>query len=229
MENFDKIVLNIPHSSINGYYRGWEGGCNMFPVVKQWTDWHTDTLFNPFMDNVEAVIFPYSRFFCDVERLRKDPLEEKGQGLFYTDFDGFHREKTIELYKEVSILYERHHWSLTHASMSNNTAVIIDCHSFPSVLSDIDVCIGFNEDDTKPSDDLINYVSDKFKEIGLIVGINEPYSNSIVPDCKTDGLKSFMIELRKGVYMNEDTLDINTTMFYKVKTALSTIYRQLLK
>jgi putative restriction endonuclease len=32
-------------------------------------------------------------------------------------------------------------------------ALLLDCHSFPSELSDVDICIGFNEDWSKPKGD----------------------------------------------------------------------------
>ena len=70
------IVLNIPHTSINGVfdpkYGGWPH--NQYFInncLNKWTDWYTDFLFAPLSEqkDVSTVVFPYSRFVCDAERL----------------------------------------------------------------------------------------------------------------------------------------------------------------
>lgn len=61
------------------------------PFYEQLTDHYTDKLFSavavgPYTKMGERIIqisFPYSRLFCDVERLVDDPLEEKGLGIHY--------------------------------------------------------------------------------------------------------------------------------------------------
>lgn len=76
----DKVVLNIPHSSSEfpGTAKdGWENGIDVH--IQRWTDWGTDRLFGmaSSMDpRIHPVTFPWSRFFCDVERLENDPLEK---------------------------------------------------------------------------------------------------------------------------------------------------------
>lgn len=76
----DSIVLNIPHSSSEfpGTAKdGWENGIDEH--IQRWTDWGTDRLFGmaSSMDpRIHPVTFPWSRFFCDVERLENDPLEK---------------------------------------------------------------------------------------------------------------------------------------------------------
>jgi hypothetical protein len=61
-------------------------------------------------------------------------------------------------------------------------ALLLDCHSFPSELSDVDICIGFNEDWSKPNKDTIELAVNLFEDCGYKVGINEPYSNSETPE-----------------------------------------------
>ena len=107
------IVLNIPHASINGVfdpkYGGWP--CNQYFVnncLNKWTDWYTDFLFLPLsrQKDVSTVVFPYSRFVCDAERLENDPLEEIGQGIIYEEYDNQiilypgHNERTILGYEK---------------------------------------------------------------------------------------------------------------------------------
>lgn len=80
----DSIVLNIPHSSSEfpGTAKdGWENGIDEH--IQRWTDWGTDRLFGmaSSMDpRIHPVTFPWSRFFCDVERLENDPLEKNRSG-----------------------------------------------------------------------------------------------------------------------------------------------------
>jgi len=228
METFNRIVLNVPHSSIERYYEGWNDSANMLPIVKQWTDWHTDILFNPVdIESVKMVRFPFSRFFCDVDRLINDPLEEKGQGIYYTNFlDKFTRN--ISFRDEAYIEYDVYH-SMLYMATDIDNCLIINCHSFPSTLSDVEVCIAYNEDNTKPSEDLVNLIADSFTEIGLKIGINNPYGNTLSPNTDKIGLKSVLIGFNKSTYMDENTLLIDQHKFHKIKTQLSTIYRKLIK
>ena len=70
------------------------------------------------------------------------------------------------------------------------------CHSFPSHLSDVDICIGYNEDRSKPCKETIETAVNIFEDAGYKVGINHPYSNSETPDCPFH-YKSMMIEVNK--------------------------------
>ena len=103
-------------------------------------------------------------------------------------------------------------------------SILIDCHSFPPELSDVDVCIGFNDDDSKPSDEVVGTIDDEFSKIGFTVGINKPYSNSVVFGKPH---KSIMIELKKSIYMDEETLLLRPNISIKVRNAIQRIYDRL--
>ena len=205
------IVLNIPHASINGVfdpkYGGWP--CNQYFVnncLNRWTDWYTDFLFLPLSEqkDVSMVVFPYSRFVCDAERLENDPLEEKGQGIIYKEYGNHKRNvMTEKQIKETLRLWEQHQKSLKKHIKSPNT-VLIDCHSFPSDLSDCNICIGHN-DDWSYNGKVVNGIVKIFKGMGYTVEINKPFSNSITPQMPFP-YTSIMIEVNKRVYMNEKTL-----------------------
>jgi N-formylglutamate amidohydrolase len=92
----------------------------------------------------------------------------------------------------------------------------------------VDICIGFNDDWSKPDDEVINFIRDTFENEGYRVGINKPYSNSITPRSVYD-YKSIMIEVNKNMYMHEDTLEIKTVGFNTINSLLHNIYKQLLK
>lgn len=59
------------------------------------------------------------------------------------------------------------------------SSFLIDCHSFPDDLSEVDVCIGINDDWSKPDADILDEVVQVFTKYQYITRINEPYSNSI--------------------------------------------------
>ena len=205
------IVLNIPHSSINGVFDPQYGGWphNQYFVnnhLNRWTDWFTDFLFSMLSEkeNVDTVVFPYSRFVCDAERLENDPLEEKGQGIIYTEFGNFKRKvMNEEQIKNTMRLWEEHQMRLKSCIKSPKT-VLIDCHSFPSDLSDCNICIGHN-DDWSYNKEIVDGIAKIFKSMGYSVEINKPYSNSISPKMPFP-YTSVMIEVNKRVYMNESLL-----------------------
>ena len=104
MAHYQQIILHIPHSSpvFPIGYEDWSGGIDK--DIIRWTDWFTDWLFSSAaVDNnhIIPVAFPFSRFFCDVERLIGDPLESVGQGIIYTDFGQNHRDISDERIKEL--------------------------------------------------------------------------------------------------------------------------------
>ena len=131
------------------------------------------------------------------------PLEANGQGILYRQFDGYSRMIPLEYEERLFNL-----WHLHQERLRNNLcpdALLLDCHSFPSELSDIDICIGYNEDWSKPSKETIELAVNLFEDNGYKVGINEPYSNSETPDCPFT-YQSMMLEVNKKVYMEDGSL-----------------------
>ena len=223
IRHYSNIVLNIPHSTSAGVEdAGWPKTDEFKRIVNTWTDWHTDTLFSSDDERVQSVRFPISRFVVDAERLIDDPMEKIGQGIIYKRYDGFCRKVKDE--KELMTYYYNHIEQLKEQLTPQS--ILIDCHSFPSFLGDVDVCIGYNDDWSRPTQEVIDYVTGKFTDAGYNVGINEPYSNSISPKCKFE-YPSLMIELNKRIYMDEDTLEL-TDGAKKVKAILNEIYNKLL-
>ena len=178
----------------------------------KWTDWHTDYLFHGFeCDSVRTVRFPYSRFIVDAERLWNDPLEAKGQGILYKRFEGYSRSISLDRETHLLNLWLSHQERLRNNLCSD--ALLLDCHSFPGDMSDIDICIGFNEDWSKPCKETIEMAVNLFEENGYKVGINDPYSNSETPDCPFP-YQSMMLEVNKNAYM-DDTLRLKHNPVYK--------------
>ncbi|MGM9842808.1 MAG: N-formylglutamate amidohydrolase [Muribaculaceae bacterium] len=227
------IVLNIPHSSVSGIFDEKLGKwiCNPHFIndcVNKWTDWWTDMLFTiPDMANIERVVFPYSRFVCDAERLKDDVMEEKGQGIIYTHFGGYKRGVLSEDAKAFLLgEWEKHKKDLSRHI--GEETVLIDCHSFPSELANVDICIGFN-DDWSYNEKLVTETVSLFERSGFSVGLNEPFSNSITP-VSEHRYASFMIEVNKRVYMDEKRMQLvsNSHQWMRWYDCLKRIYENIL-
>jgi N-formylglutamate amidohydrolase len=220
MRHYDKILAHIPHSSIADYSFGWLSAASMFPVVKRLTDWHTELLFTSSNPKVESMVFPHSRFYLDVERLENDPMEEIGQGKIYTCYEEFTRAL---LSKKDAVrlngIYDS--WKRDCAERITDNTLVVDCHSFPSdVCRDIDVCIGFNEDNSKPDVEVLVFIKKAFSDNGFRVAYNVPYSNSVVFN---DRHHSVMLEINKGAYMDEETLVMRPDA-YKLGNTIHQLY-----
>lgn len=220
-----KLVLHIPHSStlipiFDGYV---QSHYKIQQEIIKLTDWYTDDLFDSDVDS--KIVAPFSRIFCDVERFADDELEimsKVGMGVLYEklDSDELLRKITPELREKILIdYYWKHHDSLTSVVEEqlkrNGECIIIDCHSFPStpLLKAInqnsntpDFNIGTDSFHTpkKYIDASVNY----FENLGYSLGVDWPYSGSIVPMKyyqKEKRVNSIMLEINRKLYLNEPT------------------------
>ena len=232
---YQNIVLNIPHSATlipskiargKGYPKELEE--KSFYLV----DYFTSHLFNPGVKNprVCRIFSPIHRMLVDMERLPNDPLESKGFGIvsrWALDWYGVSfRKRAMSLYKDYQI------WGRDVIN-SFDHPLLIDCHSFsarPTPLCecppDIDICIGWNEDETKPSQGVLDLVVSYFSNLGYSVGLNEPFSNSKTFSGATN-YHSLMIEINKRCYMNEETVE-KTDGFFKLQKELFELYNLLM-
>jgi N-formylglutamate amidohydrolase len=231
---FRNILLHIPHSSTS------------FPEESGYTfedlnadeqlliDYYTDELFLPEQPSakIDSVVFPYCRLYCDVERLINDPLEKEGLGISYrrrTD-NPAQQPSSFSTLQSAFPLYADHHSLVAKklVSMGDGT-LLIDCHSFSSIPNmlnsnppDIDICIGYNDDETRPDNAVLGVIVRHFTSLGYKVGINTPFSNS-----KTFSVpvkySSVMIEVNKRLYMDERTLG-KTEGFDKLKREILELY-----
>lgn len=222
------MILHIPHSSLHV-----PDDCEhrySIPDHERYThtDLYTDELF-PYIG--ERLVFPYSRFYCDVERLHNDPLEEKGRGIIYTHLsDGTpFREVDQEEHSRIMVLYNEHHNKLRGEAIKQSTmldnVVVVDCHSFSaeqvlheeSILPDI--CIGYNNDGTRLPDEVIRGLATVFINSGYSVAYNFPYGNSIfVPE--KENIYSVMIEVNKRTYLTPNYE--KSRGFEKMKAVITT-------
>ena len=90
----------------------------------------------------------------------------------------------------------------------------------------MDICIGYNDDGTCPTQECIDFVVEHFESFGYKVGRNTPFSHSKTVECPVP-YHSLMIEVNKRCYMNEQTLE-KTEGFKKLQKVLHSIYKNLL-
>lgn len=222
---FEKIVLAVPHATRNFDLNQWDNADLVAKDADYWTDWFTDELFDWKHPCVASVMGCVSRFDCDLERLEDDPLEAVGRGRFYTQsHSGARRDLSF-----VCIESGLEQWRGYRRRLVDELrpgALLIDCHSFPSDVHSVDICIGFNSDWSTPAKSTLDMVIEHFEFHGFRVGINLPFSNSITPEAGF-AYKSMMIELNKRIYMDEKTLRLSAGAL-KVRLCLQSMYKKLL-
>lgn len=229
-----RIVLNIPHAVPCQDFSGWTNPENIKKEHDKWTDWFTDVIFAPNITNrVIPVCAKLSRYDLDLERLIGDDMEKMGQGIIYTrSKDGKStREISIEERVRRTLLYVEHHGKLAQL-LQPEGSLLLDCHSCPSDFSEagnaagepVDICLGFNDDATRPSDEIIQLAKETFEAHGYSVGINSPYSNSMVAHLQRPSL---MIEVNKRIYLDEITNKL-TPAATKLNQALNQFYAKVL-
>jgi N-formylglutamate deformylase len=217
------LILHIPHSSTKIPRE--EGYCVSEEILNdeilKLTDWYTNDLFGNEIDY--SITAPFSRIFCDTERFSDDSQEvmaQYGMGVLYEKTDAGEplRNLTPELRKHIlDNYYWKHHNLLTDRVRLQleqfGKATIVDCHSFPQIpiiraldKSDFrpDFNIGTDAFHTAPK--LIDLSIAFFNERGFSLGVDRPYSGSIVPMefyQKNNKVQSIMLEINRKLYLNE--------------------------
>ena len=226
LQIYHKLVLAIPHSVRTFDSAQWNQPAIAERDADRWTDWFTDQMFaaEP-MGQIAVVVGAISRFDCDLERLEHDPLEADGRGIIYIrSHSGANRNPTPD--QRRKLLGHWHSYREQLRQVAEPDCLLFDCHSFPSDISPLEICIGFNEDWSKPNQATIDLVRAHFAADGLTVGINNPYSNSIAPDFGFP-YKSLMIELNKNLYLCERTFQLLPAAA-SIQRCLSRLYQKLL-
>jgi N-formylglutamate amidohydrolase len=226
------MILHIPHSStkIPDYEIDMMQDKSVLEAIEKYTDHRTDELFNYW--GADRIQYPYSRVFCDVEKLEEnEPMEALGLGILY-DVSSATRKypsRALETYKE-------HHTKLLNNVSSLKTmlnkVVIIDCHSFSDEQakeqgfdsSTIDICLGTDEIHTP--NELTTMSKEHFEKEGYRVGINTPFEGTIIP-LKLYGdedVISIMIEVNKRVYEGSNSNDED---FNKLKNCITSLLEKI--
>lgn len=225
----DRIVLNIPHSSAEfptGAKARWEGDVDA--QIQRWTDWYIGHIFctaalkDP---RIRPVVFPWSRFFCDVERPELDPLEKKSLGLAYTRFEDCVRRLSVLEKEQIYRDYYLEHMAAVMNELTP-TSILINCHSFPSDLSDAEVCIGINSNWSVPDKMLLTSIRHHFERRGYKTEFNDPYSYSYAPEMYFP-YPSLMIGFNRSTYMTPDG-ELDHTKAELLRLSIEQLYDRIL-
>lgn len=244
-----KAIRHIPHDStvipndFRDQFTLTDAGLHR--ELLRMTDSHTLALFG---GGTEAdVVFPVSRLLVDVERFEddtKEPMVSSGMGVLYSlthDRKLLRRELSKEEREELLTKYYRPHHTLLQqrvddALESDGVALLIDCHSFPSQRlpyeigdegSRPEICIGTDSFHT-PS--LLREVAvEGFRQAGFSVDVDKPFAGAITP-LKHYGrdkrVMALMIEVRRDLYMNEETGD-KSAGFDEVRAKVQMVIERL--
>ena len=222
------VIFHIPHASTyipdgieDQFLLDWE---SLRLEQLKMTDHYADELF--VYSKAPRIVAPVSRLVCDVERFAdndKEPMALVGMGMIYEKtHDGKQLRRELHEYEKAELLHKYHKQNaqnveseVREALRGNGVALIIDCHSFPSVphpfesdqaIPRPDICIG--TDSYHTPEDLLELVQSYFLEKGYSVAINSPYSGTYVPLYfyqRNKKCLSIMIEVNRSLYMDEAT------------------------
>jgi N-formylglutamate amidohydrolase len=216
------MILHIPHASTNVLKKTFL--CDVDTELERMTDIDTDKLYD--YPNATKIIFPVSRLVCDVERFEKDEDEEMskyGMGVCYTQNalgEPLRNVEPKERNEIIQNLYRPHHERLTETVKKElndkNTALLIDCHSFPNyplpcnISQDTprpDICIG--TDSFHTPEQLVKKTEEFFIDCGYTVAINHPFSGTLIPMkyYQSDRrVKGIMLEVNRSLYKDNFNL-----------------------
>ena len=218
-----KLILHIPHSSVNilildGYI---QDDYKIHNELIKLTDWYTDELF--YSESDSMIIAPFSRIFCDVERFENDEdeiMSKVGMGVLYESFDdgSLLRKVSPDLRSEIiRDYYWKHHNALleeVNKQLKNDgSCLIVDCHSYPSkpLIRDLDQTadrpdFNIGTDNYHTPQKLIDASIAYFEQRGYSIGVDWPYKGTIVPlehYQKNKKVNSIMLEVNRELYLNE--------------------------
>ena len=216
---YQNIVLHIPHNSVFIPEQLENLNSKAIATIRSnsfyLVDNHALPLFLPTAAHprIHSIVAPYTRMLVDMERMPDDPLESKGFGIV----SQWAIDALGENFRQQALAWYQQYHHITATKLNALVSpLLIDCHSFsshPTPLCpcppDIDICIGWNEDDTAPAPPLLDRIVSYFIDCGYSVGINNPFSNSkTFPEAKA--YHSLMIEINKRCYMDEQTLNCSS-------------------
>ena len=248
------LIANIPHSStfipLNMIDSFLLSNDELKNEMLKMTDRYTDEIFSCITElGGISVIYTYSRLVLDPERFRDDEKEDmaknqKGMGVIYTKDSNGRLLRDInetERNRLLENLYDPYHNAILKEvkGLLNDfgECLIIDGHSFPAIPLPYEtnqviqrpmVCIGTNQFHT--SQNLTDFILNFFNNRNLTTEINKPFKDCYVPLeflGKDKRVNSIMIEINRGLYMNEDIGEKNES-FNKTKNIISTLISQII-
>lgn len=215
---FENIIAWIPHTSL--YLPNMDNNPAFYKLQKDallLADDQVNRLYLFLPNKIKSI---YSRFVVDLERYldnAKEPMSQKGMGYLYNCLiDGTSFDRSVF----GNDTHFTEYYKYKHAQLKESIerigdgAVLLDLHSFnPNpVACDLDqdpnrpdICIGFNEDATKPNKKSLDAITGYLKEQGFVVKYNTPFSGSMTVDTNIK-YTSLMIEVNKKCYLSNGNI-----------------------
>ncbi len=245
----NRIIIHIPHASLAVPEEFQKRLLIDEEEFEKENIFESDYLIDVFCsEDLDHLIFPYSRMFCDVERFRDDRKEH--MAMFYQRgvvYEKDARKRSFiqinETYKKhiLEDYYDPHHKTLTdkvkEKILSYGECLIIDLHSYSDFYEGTlgkrisetspDICIGFN--DYELAKDAIETIQRLCAKYGYTNILNVPYSGSIVPiDYINDKrAKSVMLEVNKRIYLNDEMNGLDENKAAEFDSFMKELYRKL--
>ncbi len=194
---YTNIVMAVPHSVGTPCGEDWSRRGRIAAERDRWTDWLTDELFDCREYGAQMVVGRVSRYDCDLERLEG----EDDRLCKYTEVEGCGMKAAPGFSNRMLAEWYRYRAEVLECAAMDERPLIVDCHSFPEDLApDVDICIGFNEDESCPPQKVLEAVAERFSGAGYSVKFNHPYSNALAPVGYIG--HSMMIEVNKHCYLD---------------------------
>ena len=244
-------ILHIPHAStmipeqyVRSFHLSEEELCEELLLM---TDHFTDELFPCDFTSFDCLKFPVSRLLVDPERFASDKdeiMSKVGMGCIYEKTHNGKPLKNASKIRDelISKYYQPHHETFTNmvdeSLKLTSECLIVDCHSFPKkplpyeLNQDperAEICIGTDSFHTPKK--LTEYFFTAFCDAGYFVSIDTPFSGSIVPSKfyqSEKRVQSVMIEVRRDLYMNEETGQ-KTNNFITVKNTVRNVISEMVR
>lgn len=218
---YTNIVLAVPHAEDKPSRIDWSTEKGVIKERDRWTDWLTDELFFSHEASVVMVRGNVSRLDCDLERLEG----ENDRLCKFQNYSADHMKVSRSFSNRMLSEWFRYRAEVLEAASLGEHPLIVDCHSFPEDLAaDVDVCIGFNDDASRPPQDVLDGLARIFRENGFAVAFNQPYANALAP-VGYQG-HSLMIEVNKRCYLTDERK--KGAHYVKLRNCLRKIYKVLL-
>lgn len=222
------IICNIPHGSTKIPLEFLEdyvlSPLDLKQEVLNMADLFTEELYEELRFVSSYIQSNISRVVVDIERFpdeKDESMSLVGMSAFYTRTSKGQELRNLsiekkELLKKIYDEYHENFTSLVGGTLSSHgRAIIVDCHSFPSIPRAYepdqgenrpDICLGTDEYHTPPR--LVELLQGNFEKAGYSVKINSPFAGTIVPLTyykKDSRVVSVMIEVNRRLYMDEKT------------------------
>lgn len=222
------VIINIPHASIfvgNDFEKDFVlPMSDLDKFSKKMADFCADELFSETYEKTGALIARLSRVVIDTERFwnnKNEPMAKMGMGALYEKNE--HGEIIRKISKTTRIrcrrIYLKYHRVLkalvAECLERFGYCMILDCHTYPAKPRQYDldkrgkrpeICLGTDKFHTPRV--LVNSFRKTFLNGNFSVEENTPFKGTMVPGGyfkKNRNVFSLMIEVNRGLYMNERT------------------------